>query len=136
MGENIDPLVTDSKTERLSHRGILVSMGLIVLVGAFIGYAFQGLRFSLGIVIGGLLALGNYLWLDRSTRAIFDTAASTGPHSAAWLAVKYILRYMVMGAVLLLIYLTDAFPVTAVIAGLGAFAAAVVIEGLKNIFTS
>lgn len=136
MGENLDPLTTDGGEKPLlpiSHRGILVVMATVVITGAILGFALQGTRFGVGILFGGVLAFANYLWLDRSTKAIFDNAAIS---SAGWLAAKYILRYVAIGAVLLLIYLTGVLPVTAVMAGLAAFAVAVVIEGLKNIFKS
>lgn len=136
MGENIDPLTTDSSVKPLSsisHRGILGIMAVAVIAGAAGGFALKGTRFGIGILFGGLLAFVNYLWLDRSTRAIFDNAAIS---STGWLAAKYILRYVAIGAVLLAVYLTHALPVTAVIAGLGAFAVAVVIQGLKGIFKS
>lgn len=117
----------------VSYRGILITMGLIVTTGAAAGLIFAGTMFSIGVVFGGLLALGNYWWLDRVTRAIFRPEAV---RSAGLLAARYIFRYFALGGVLLLIYLTGAFPMPAVILGLSAFAIAVVIEGLKNIFKS
>lgn len=133
MGENIDPLIADGGVRPLSHRSILVVMALVVIAGTILGFALQGTRFGVGILFGGVLAFANYIWLDRSTRAIFDSSAV---NSTGWLAAKYILRYVAIGAVLLLIYLTGVVPVTAVVAGLGAFALAVVIQGLRNIFKS
>ena len=56
--------------------------------------------------------------------------------STGLLAAKYILRYVALGAVLLLIYMTGIIPVAAVILGLSAFAFAVVFQGLKNIISS
>lgn len=108
-------------------------MATVVIAGATLGFALQGTRFGVGILFGGVLAYANYLWLERSTRAIFDNTVIS---STGWLAAKYILRYVAIGSVLLLIYLTGVLPVAAVIAGLAAFAVAVVIEGLKNIFKS
>lgn len=133
MGEDIDPLTTGSSIEPLSHRGILAVMAAVVVAGALLGSALQGTRFGIGVLFGGVLAFANYLWLERSTRAIFDNAAIS---SAGWLATKYILRYVALGAVLLAVHMTDVLPVIAVIAGLGAFAVAVVIKGLKDIFKS
>ncbi|MFN0140956.1 MAG: ATP synthase subunit I [Pyrinomonadaceae bacterium] len=108
-------------------------MAMVVIVGAAGGFALKGTSFGIGVLFGGVLAFVNYFWLERSTRAIFESAAI---NSAGWLAAKYILRYVAIGAVLLLVYMTGVLPVTAVIAGLGAFALAVVIQGLKNIFKS
>ncbi|MBK9214861.1 MAG: ATP synthase subunit I [Chloracidobacterium sp.] len=108
-------------------------MAMIVVVGAAAGLAFAGARFGLGVLFGGLLAFGNYFWLERVTRQIFqpDAVRSTGI-----LAAKYILRYLAIGGVLLLVYLTGAFPMPAVILGLSAFAIAIVAQGLKNIVSS
>lgn len=108
-------------------------MAAVAVAGALLGFVLQGKRFGVGILFGGVLAFINYFWLERSTRAVFENTAVS---SSGWLAAKYILRYVAIGAVLLLIYLTGVLPVTAVIAGLAAFAVAVVIQGLKNIFQS
>lgn len=132
MDENLDPLTTDNAPQPLSHRAILVGMAVVVIAGVVLGSVLAGVRFGAGILTGGVLAFANYAWLKRSTRAIFDNAATA---STGILAAKYVFRYVAIGAVLLIIYLTDAVPITAVIAGLGAFAVAVVIQGLKNIFT-
>ena len=129
MGEELDPLTTESMTA-VSHRGILIIMVVLVAVGSLAGFVFGGSRFGFGVLFGGVLAFANYLWLDRSTKAIFNQTAMA---STGILAAKYILRYVALGLVLLLVYITGAVPVAAVILGLGAFAIAVVIEGLKNI---
>ncbi|MFM9905967.1 MAG: ATP synthase subunit I [Pyrinomonadaceae bacterium] len=132
MSEDIDPLTIESTPTPISHRGILIVMAGVVAAGAVAGFVFGGVNFGFGVIFGGILSFANYFWLERSTRAMFDQAvlASTG-----LLAAKYILRYVAIGAVLLLVYVTNAFPVAAVILGLSAFAFAVVIQGLKNIFS-
>ncbi len=131
MGENIDPLTTDNGA--MSHRGILIIMAVLVVVGSGLGFAVRGTLFGVGVLFGGILAFANYFWLDRVTKAMFsgDTLHSTGI-----LAAKYIMRYAALGLVLLAVHLTGALPLTAVIAGLAAFAFAVVIQGLRSIFTS
>ena len=130
MSEDHDPLTSEAATPRISHRGILTTMGILVAGLAFVGFAIGGVFFGFGILFGGGLSYVNYLWLERSTRAIFDqTAVAT----IGILAARYILRYVAIGAVLLTIHLTGAFPVAAVIVGLSAFALAVVLQGFKNI---
>ena len=133
MSEDFDPLTTESSVQSISHRGILIVMGAVVVLGTIAGFIFGGKAFGFGVIFGGVLSFVNYFWLERSTRAMIIQAsmASTG-----LLAAKYILRYVAIGAVLLLVYITNAFPVAAVIAGLSAFAIAVVLQGLKNIFSS
>ena len=133
MGEDIDPLTTESGVKAISHRGILIVMSVLIVVGGIGGFVFVSKPFGFGVIFGGILAYANYFWLERSTRAMFVNAdmASTG-----LLAAKYILRYIALGAVLLLIYMVNVIPVAAVILGLSAFAFAVVIQGLKNIISS
>jgi hypothetical protein len=133
MVEEIDPLTTGNGASRLSHRGILAIMAVVIATGSIAGFFFGGATFGLGVIFGGALSFANYLWLDRSTRAMFVNAEMA---STALLAAKYILRYFALGAVLLLIYITGAFPVAAVILGLSAFAFAVVLQGLKSIISS
>lgn len=131
MGEDIDPLTTDNGA--MSHRGILIIMAVFVIVGSAAGFVARGTLFGVGVLFGGVLAFANYFWLDRVTKAMFsgDAMASTGI-----LAAKYVMRYAALGLVLLAVYLTGALPLAAVIAGLAAFAFAVVIQGLRSIFTS
>jgi hypothetical protein len=133
MGEDLHPLTTDNSTKPISHRDILILMGAVVVMSTVAGFIFGGKAFGFGVILGGILAYVNYFWLERSTRAMFVNAemASTG-----LLAAKYILRYVTLGAVLLLIYMLGVVPIVAVILGLSAFALAVVFQGLKNIISS
>ncbi|MGE3467897.1 MAG: ATP synthase subunit I [Pyrinomonadaceae bacterium] len=116
----------------ISHRGILIIMAALIAAGTIVGFAFGGPRFGIGVVFGGILSFVNYFWLERSTRAMFEPAAIA---TSGILAAKYIFRYVAIGAVLLVTHWSDALPITAVILGLAAFAFAVVIHGLKNIFS-
>jgi len=133
MGENLDLSTTESDVKPISHKGILFVMSVLIIAGAIGGFVFVSNPFGFGLIFGGILSFANYFWLDRSTKAIFSQTAIS---STGILAAKYILRYAAIGLVLLLVYKTGAFPVTAVILGLAAFAFAVVIQGLKNIFSS
>lgn len=131
MHEDNDPSATVGRV--VSHRGILTAMALIVMAGAAAGLIFSGPSFGLGVLFGGLLAFGNFFWLDSVTRQIFRPDAV---RSAGLLAAKYIFRYVAIGGILLLVYLTGALPIPAVILGLSAFAIAIVAQGLINIVSS
>ncbi len=134
MGDELETLTDEiNRPKPIRHGGILIAMAVIVVLMAIAGFVFQGTYFGVGVVFGGGLAFANYLWLDRSTRAIFNQSAAA---STGMLAVKYVLRYAVLGSILWLVHVTGAFPIVSVIAGLAAFALAVVFQGLKNIFTS
>ena len=133
MGEDFDPLAAERGVTPISHKSILVIMSILIIAGALAGFAFGGRFWGSGVIFGGLLAFVNYFWLERSTRAIFDQTAMA---TTGILAAKYILRYVAIGAVLFLIVITGALPVAAVILGLAAFAFAVVLQGLRGIFSS
>jgi hypothetical protein len=133
MGEESPALPSDGSTvATISHRRLLIEMAMLIALGSIAGFVFGGTRFGFGVLFGGLLAFLNYYWLKRSTAAIFEKAfaGSTG----RFVSLRFIGRYVVLGLVLLAIYFSGAVPVTAVIAGLSAFAIAVVVDGFISIF--
>jgi hypothetical protein len=107
-------------------------MAVLVVVGTVIGWLFGGARFGIGVLFGGGLAFGNYFWLKRSTASLFETAFSGGRTPLP--AIRFIARYVALGLVVLAIHYSGVLPAAAVIAGLAAFAVAVVVEGIVSIF--
>jgi hypothetical protein len=131
MGEEPQPLTTEDQLRR-SNRGILSLMFAVIGLMAVAGAVFYGPRAAIGVLLGGLLAWINFRWLDSSTRAIMmDPLTAT----TSILAVRFVLRYVMIAAVLLVVWYYDLLPVVAVIAGLASFALAVVFRGLKSILT-
>jgi len=125
------PDLDDKGVPAISNRSILTIMAVLVAAGTLVGLIGWGAAAGLGVLFGGALGFVNYFWLDRSTKAIFrDDAVTTG----GFLALRYMGRYFVMGAILLAVYWSGVMPIEAVIAGLGSFAVAVVIQGLAIIF--
>lgn len=116
--------------EPISHRRILVLMGAITLTGSVAGFLFGGSGFGSGILLGGALSLGGYLWLKGSVGAMLSRAVEGEPTQMQ--AVRFFSRYVALGAVLYLIHLSGAFPMVAVLLGLASFAGAVVIEGFSR----
>ena len=108
-------------------------MAVLIVAATLVSWVAFGGRAGLGVLVGGVIGFANYFWLDSVTKAIFRPHAF---YSGGILAFKYVLRYVVIGGVLLGIYEYDLLPVEAVIGGVAAFAAAVVIQGLRSIFTS
>ncbi len=133
MSGDFEPLTTeDQLPPQLSHRRILILMAAVIVAGSIVGAAFASGSFGVGVLFGGAMSFANYFWQRNSTRAIFEGAVRG--EVPALLAVRYILRYVVVGLVVWGIYATEAFPIAAVVLGLAAFAFAVVIEGLIGIF--
>jgi|GEM_PF-671895 len=123
---------TGSTVAEFSRRKIYFLMGIAVIAAAVAGLLFQNFRFCLGVLVGGALSFINFAWLDSSTRGVFNRSAEG--LGTGWPALKYLLRYIVLGAVLAGVYITDALPIVAVIIGLSAFVAAAIAEALYNIF--
>jgi len=135
MGESTEPVAGDEQTRGIiSNRRLLIEMIVITLVVSVIGLIAASGRFFAGVLFGGAMAVVNFLWLDRSLDAVFRAAAEGIKPSL--LAVRYILRYVVIGLVLLAIYLTGALPIVAVIIGLASFAFAVVFDAIVSVFRS
>jgi hypothetical protein len=131
-GVDSDPSEADGQeAPELSLRNVLVEMALIVGVCATAGFIFFSVKAGVGVLVGGAMAAVNYYWQKRSLAAIFDQAI--GGEKPRFLALRYALRYVVIGGVLLLIYLTGTVSIVAVVMGLASFALAVVIEGLRLI---
>jgi hypothetical protein len=133
MGDEVDPLITEAHAElRLSHRRILAIMAITSIFGVVIALAMFDVRTGLGVLVGVGLAYASYFWQRRSMRRMFEKAERGEKPFVP--ALAYIARYIILGAILWLLYATDVFPVIAVVAGFGAFALAVVVEGFIGIF--
>jgi uncharacterized membrane protein HdeD (DUF308 family) len=134
MSEEFEPVEAEQQPSAMSHSRILILMAGLVGVGSLAGALFISVAFGFGVFTGGILSFINYFWLKRTLRGIFEKAKDG--EKPRLFAFSYILRYIVFGFVLGIIYLSQTMPITAVIAGLGSFAIAVVIEGFLRIFTS
>lgn len=135
MGDDSEPLTPDERMPpELSHRRILFVMCGVIATGSIVGFTFFSARAGLGVLIGGVLAFANYFWQKRSLKAIFERAIHG--EKSRFLALTYILRYIVIAAALAAIYLGGTVSIYAVIFGLSSFAIAVVIEGFTSIFSS
>ncbi len=135
MSEADNIIETEQPTPTvISHRRILWTMGAVALFGSLAGFIFVSWQFGLGVVLGGILSLINYYWLKISLKKIFDQAA--GGLKPRFLAVRYFARYLTLGVILLIIFLTKTVPIVAVILGLASFALAIVVEGLIRLFST
>jgi len=113
MSDQGDDLTDESNSLAvISHRGILVKMGVVVGVGAILGFAFVSAKAGTGLLVGGVLAFANYFWQRHSLKVIFDRAVDG--KQTRFLALRYILRYVALGAALALIYLSQTVSIVAV----------------------
>ena len=135
MGDDIEPTAAAEEIIRPpSHERILWIMAVLGVAGGIAGFVWISLEFGFGILIGTALAFANYYWLKRSLRKIFGAAESG--EKPRMLAGKYFARYLVLAAVVAVIYVSGILPIVAVVLGLAAFGFAVVVEGFIRIFST
>lgn len=117
----VDALTDPATVERRVLRNIFAVIALAIVAAAFLA----DLSFMLGLLLGGALALFNYKWLHASLKAALDTG--TGK-AAPGTVMKFIFRWIIIGAAAYVASLTGYFNPIAILAGLLAPALAVMIE--------
>lgn len=134
MSGNTEPAIEGQDVQPLSHKRIFILMAFAVLLGSVSSAIFGSVNFAVGVLIGGILSLVNYYWLNRSLKVVIEGAIAGGaPH---FLAGRAFIRYLTFGAVLGIVYLTKAVPMIAVLLGLASFAVAIIFEAIIRIFSS
>jgi len=108
-------------------RTMVVTTALAVGLSAFIA----PWRVTTGLLVGGLLALFSHSWLKNSAAAAIRL--STGGQPQFRLA-QFILRYVVVAAVVFSCYTLDVISLTAVLAGLSSFVVAILVEALREFY--
>ena len=117
-----------------THDRILVIMAVLGVLGTIAGIAFHSISFGIGILLGVALAFGNYYWLRYSLKKVFAEAAEGEKPRIS--AIRYILRYFTLAAVIAIVFAVGILPVVPVILGMGGFGFAVVVEGIIRTFQS
>ncbi len=117
----VDMLTDPATVERRVLRNIFAVIAVAIVAAAILA----DLSFMLGLLLGGALALFNYKWLHASVKAALDTG--TGKAAPATV-MKFIFRWIIIGAAAYVASLTGYFNPIAILAGLLAPALAVMIE--------
>ena len=109
-------------------RTMVATTALGVLVSAFAA----PWRVTTGLLVGGLLALFSHSWLKNSAAAAIRLSA-TGGRPQLRLA-QFLLRYVVIAAVVFSAYTLDLISLTAVFIGLSTFVVALFVEALREFY--
>ena len=107
------------------ERRVLRNIVAVVAIAVVIAALTTDLKFMLGLVLGGALALLNYKWLHSSLRAVLATGNEKTPPGTM---IKFVTRWLVIAAVAWAANRTGYFDAVAILAGLFAPAVAVMIE--------
>src|SRR5215467_7364605 len=109
-------------------RTMVMATALAVLVSGFLG----PWRVTTGLLLGGLLALINHRWLQRSTRAAF--AVLVAGQKPRITLLTYVLRYFVIGLATYFAYELKLASLVAVVAGLSTFVVALFVEAIREFY--
>jgi hypothetical protein len=89
-------------------------------------------RVTTGLLVGGLLALFSHSWLKNSAAAAIRLSAHGG--RPEFRLAQFILRYVVIAAVVFAAYTLDVISLTAVLIGLSSFVVAMLVEALREFY--
>jgi hypothetical protein len=127
--ESLAALSAPEAVERRVWRNIFAVIAIAVVIAAIAA----DLRFMRGLVLGGGLALLNYKWLHSSLRAALGTGSEKAPPGTMF---RFVVRWLVIAAVAWAANRTGYFDPLAILSGLFAPAAAVMIDAAYMAYKS
>src|ERR1051325_8726413 len=89
-------------------------------------------RVTSGLILGGALSILNFRWLHSSVAAIFQINLDSARPSAG--VSRYVLRYMVVAAVVFAAMSLQIVSLAATLAGLCAFVPALFVEAIREFY--
>jgi hypothetical protein len=127
-GGRMFPKIRESGIDGRVFRSMILATVLVVVASL----PFVPWRISTGLLLGGLLSLFNYHWLNSSTVAAFSVLAH-GAKPRLKLA-QYVLRYLVVGTVVFVAYKLNVVSLAATLVGLSSFVVALFVEALREFY--
>jgi len=107
----------------------------LLAAGVLAALAISGWRMALGVMLGGALNVFNLRWLRASTGAILRVASGSGQIAVPRGTVsKFLLRYVVIGVVVVAAAWSRSFDLLGVAMGLATFVGAAMIEAAYQIY--
>jgi hypothetical protein len=114
------------------ERRVFRTMTIAVALAVVASLPLAQWRITSGLLLGGLLSLLNHQWLSNSTAAAFSVVVH-GAKPKLKLA-QYILRYLVITAVVFVAYKLNIVSLAATIAGLCSFVVALFVEAFREFY--
>ena len=107
---------------------MVVASVLAVTISAFIA----PWRVTAGLLVGGLLALFSHRWLKSSAAALIQLSTAGG--TSQFRLAQFLLRYIVIAAVVFATHTLDLVSLPAVLAGLCSFVVAMLVEASREFY--
>ena len=123
--------MADSSSNALNlrvFRSMAIATGVSVAVSAFVG----PWRFTTGLLVGGLLALFSHHWLKNSAAAAIQLSIGGGTPKLR--LMQFMLRYVVIAAIVFSLYQLDLLSLPAVLSGMSSFVVAIFVEALREFY--
>ena len=123
--------MSDSASNALNlriFRSMLIATGLAVAVSAVIG----PWRVTTGLLVGGVLALFSHRWLKNSAAAAIQL--SVGGATPRLRLAQFLLRYIVIAALVFSLLQLNLISLTATLAGMATFVIAIFVEALREFY--
>jgi hypothetical protein len=135
MGQSVHSVTGDAVIEQSDgalelrlFRVMIVS----VISASIISMVLAPWRVSFGLMLGGCLSLLNYHWLRTSVSAIFNIEYAVQRPRVR--ISRYVLRYLLVGAVVFAAYQLRLVSIAATMAGLCAFVPALFVEAFRQFY--
>ncbi len=124
MSEETKPFVAETTAvEKRLWRFLIISL----VSECVLSLILADLKFMCGIIVGGSLAMFNFHLLQNSVRGLFQTQSNS-------FAVKFFLRYVIIGLVIWLFFYLEIVSITSVLLGLSSFAVALMLEATVQFY--
>jgi hypothetical protein len=108
-------------------RAMIASVGVAVVVSTML----QPWRVTTGLMLGGLLSLLNFHWLETSVAAVFNVSAAERPRVKI---SRYVIRYFVVAGAAFAAYELRLVSLGAMFAGLCSFVPALFVEASRQFY--
>ena len=108
-------------------RAMMASVALAVIASTML----LPWRVTTGLMLGGLLSLLNFHWLQTSVAAVFKVSGGKRPRVRV---ARYLIRYLVVGATGYAAYNLGLVSLPAMFAGLCSFVPALFVEAFRHFY--
>ena len=129
--ENYDAFIADD--EGALERRLFRSMCVAVVAAVLSSLVFWPWRVTSGLMLGGALSLFNHHWLRSSISAAFGVHKTAGVRPRLK-ASRFVLRYLIVVAVVYVANLLNVISIPATIAGMCSFVVALFVEAFVQLY--
>jgi hypothetical protein len=113
------------------------SLGLLLAAGLLTFISLRDWKMSLGFLLGGLLGIFNFVVLKRTVAAVGEVVAERrATRSVKRQVFKFFFRYLLLGAVLYVIFRGSAVSVYGLFIGLFLPVGAILIEAVYELYST